>query len=1267
MSGKMKLFALFSTLTTTALDPIENLLNVPIQKDENDFQHQSLSENSIIKEKLVVNVSKNDGNLSPNPSESIKSKITDVLTMLQKYYFGYEYDFTLSRESFTGAKKIASFFYKSKNMTNQLNSSVDEIFENLKTELKLDLLVAEGEEYQYISDYLTSLYINDGQNLTPREDLEKYKNWSISQLQYKIGPIAKAYYDNYYGYASSEDLAKLSLWFGVKDNEVIDFNELKINILNYALSNVNASLIKNSVDNFATELGIMDETPNNNTILGRELISIIKDVENINQMWRNNYYGVKNYAGEWFNLTYDERIDNWKNPTTREDVNQIKKLVTDNSQTLKETLQSYKNEFQNLINFKNYQLSEISKLLQPIVDFYNQWYMGYQISLGNELEKLNQKSYNWEYDEVFNKITSSIIKNKNTSLWEFNYIDSNYGSNTKQNAFRDEQMNALVLDINDNLIGGLFKNNYFGYNFGWAIPLNIQKILSWQNSNKLDAIWNITNWIDGDWGNQNTSTYKIFTSLDEEHNNNLLKGRTFKNAIDEYILITSDSIGQQFINFQLQALSIDITKLISRYREAYLGYSNPVVVNSTYLPGLVKISNDLYDWNLNDTINTLKLDNGYYQDDNRLSNGRWLYNNALVTITAKLTSETDNFSQKEKIAFDNDLTKIISEYKSVFRGFMNDVNGNKLTYKTLGDDDALTNGVFISKAIDVSSSIFDKDSFKTFVKQYRNSGIPNIKWEADIIKNYRNNISLFKNEQTQIFRNFLLMVSEQYYKSSLGYVATNNGTSLNFPNLPFWTFTSNKPTFDIDKAVIIFDQETYNQQKTPIPDAKYRLSYDVWEKYMNNLLNYEKEQYEILKQDVGIIDQGFVRKLDIFNFLQNEKINKSWSTNPTYRGNFTDDSIAKSALKNFFSQFNPNLSGLNNIDLNWYSSTAGGDGADWENINLNHSFTFLAQYGIPLQLFYDPLKPKQLLTSILDINTNEYLLKGKIDNISFLPSSQDGNIVYDETIVITKDKQQFIYKLIPSTEGAQFKQVLFAVADLTNGTPNYTKAQKITIMKNSETENSIESSLAVIEYDLENFSFSNISPNFMDKFVKNVKNENKIENIFAYHSATKFIYDSVIKITVGYDQISKEKICSNVNISDSEFNNENYSINELISKLPNNLSPINPITNTQSSFPIWVIPITIVLFVTFIGIPLAYVLIRKYKKNKIVKIKNFKKVSTPKNFKKASKSQVKKGIEKSNTKSKPSTKSQVKKRIEKSNSKSKSSTKSQVKNKTTKR
>ncbi|ALV23092.1 hypothetical protein ASO20_00150 [Mycoplasma sp. (ex Biomphalaria glabrata)] len=1133
-----------------------------------------------------------------NQTTAAKSDLTKILSILNKYYFGYEFDVSPSTEVFVGSKHIALMFNMNGTVTNGVPTDVDTLYTLFGTQvLTSDLVTDAGKDFTAIAGFLKGLYTIQGSTNEPIGELLNYKTWSELQLTNQIASIAQQYNDNYYGYATGADLTSLNLWFGTQAISMLTLDELKTNMWNYAHT-LSLKTINSTLTTFGTNLGTSSDLPTGNTILARDLRAALADINSINQSWRNNYFGIIGYTGTWYESKYSSSNNNWSDVTIRSDLEIIRSTaVGDGNKFMMEYIKIFANGSKNLIDFKTYQDAEMSKILQPIVDFYNQWYMGYTTTQNYLLETTDSTIANgWVYSKVLAKLTTLITKNNDTRDWESQYIHTTYDSLTKENNFRDEQMNALVLDINDNLINTFFKNNYYGYNVQTSMPQTVRTIIGWQTTTALDAIWDIATWSSNNWTNTSASTYKIFQTVDSSHATNLKSGIHFKTTLSTYMSSTPGTPGADFINFQNNSLTTEVTSLISSYQAAYFGYTSMTEINSNFLPGMVKTANNNVNWVLNETLTALKADPGNYQNVDRVTNGKWLHNSALDKITTNLTQD-DNFTAKENTAFDADITNIINEYKPIFRGFINDVNGNRLTYKTLGGDNAITNGVYVRNGGDITSDVFNTIALKTYIHSLHSSAT-NPTWEKNVISNFRNDEVNFKNEQTTIFRGYLQSINNKYSAVSKGYFATFNGSGLNYPNLPGWVTGPTGASIDIDISMNILDKETYNLMTIPDSSATYRLSYDAWKKFSDNLDNFANEQSELSSKDLAATEKGFKRQTEIFNFLADSESNKSWKTQPNYRGNYQDLNQAKQALAKFLNQAgNPtSAADLNDMTSQWFSLTQGDDNADWNNVNMAHSFMFFGQYGAPLQLIYQPTSPKllgaaKISGSIIELNSGQHLLNGDIDTITFSPTSQDGNVKYGSTLVITKGVQQFTYKIIPSNNIFPFDQLLFTVADMTTGTPEYNLAQKITIVKNLDTPNSTENSVASVTYDKLTFDFANESPNYDGTSSLPMPAQqgiNTITSVSELHHTIKAVRDTYIQIAVGNDLETGRKIRTNISLASSDYNNQVLSIDEVISRLPNIVPP-----SETSSLPSWVIPVIIAGAAVLIFGPTGFFVIRK--------------------------------------------------------------------------
>ncbi|ALV23109.1 hypothetical protein ASO20_00235 [Mycoplasma sp. (ex Biomphalaria glabrata)] len=1006
------------------------------------------------------------------------------------------------------------------------------------------------------------------------------------------------YFDNYYGYAIGNDLNNLTTWFGPQGTSMLSLADLKANMLAHIQTLPPAS-INAALDEFSLLLGTSNDQPTDDSILARDLKSALEQINTISQSWRNNYYGISGYTGLWFEYQYDISNHNWSDANNRTDLNAVRNAATtDSNKFLTEYTKLFVDGSTNLINFKSFQDSEMTKILQPIVDFYNQWYMGYFVTDTNKLESNNPTTTNgWVYSEVLGEISSTITKNKDTTEWESQYVNATYvSSTTKTNNYRDEQMNKLVSDINDNFIGDFLKKNYFGYNSGTSIPSSVQTILNWQNSTNPEAIWDMATWSGNDWTTTTASTYKIFIALDSNHITDLAAGKHFNTKLSEYSDSTAGKYGAEFINFQNKALNEEVTKLIPQYQAVYFGYTSKNDVNNSFLPGIVEMTNGNLNWVLADSISALVADPGNFQNADRVTNGKWLHNGALEKITRNL-SQDDNFTAKERNAFEDDVTKIINEYKIIFRGFINDVNGNKLSFKTLGGDNALDNGVFVRTSSDVTSAIFNQTAFINYVHTFHNSTTTPT-WEANIVTDYRGNENQFKDEQTNVYRSYLEEVNKKYSAVSQGYFATFNGSTLSFPNLPGWVTGPTGATIDINVAMGVLDRETYNQMITPDSSATYRLSYNAWKFYEDNIQNFTQEQANLSSKDLAASEKGFKRQTEIFNFLAESESNKSWKTEANYRGNYQNFSESKQALSNFLNQSgNPtSVADLNEISSQWFSLTQGDENTDWNNTALKHTFLFFSQYGMPLQLIYEPTNPKLLKSAkisatIVELGSGQHLLNGDVDSLTFSPSSQNGNVSYGATLIITKGFQQFTYKIISANNKFPFDQLLFTVADTSSGTPTYNLAQKITIAKNLDTPNSTENSTAAIEYDKGTFDFANESPDYDGTSSLPMPAQqgiNTITSISELHHTTKAVRDIYIQIGVGYDLSSGRKIRTNISIMSPDYNNQVLSIDEVISRLPHIVPP-----SETSSLPSWVIPVIIAVASVTVIAPTMFFTIRK--------------------------------------------------------------------------
>lgn len=1180
-----------------------------------------------------------DGGIS-----QVRSRIENIFSYLIKYYWGFNFtqNWDISKPNdedtdvFEGARYIFAFFKTDFNSfggtTLELPTSIDEMLatwlQNIQGSTWNDSAY-DGKESPNYTSVMSKLYsMLDGGGF-----VENFINYQKEKFGEVFRSIAENYINNYYGYATGDDLLILKNWFGTQE-KFLTIDEILVVAMSY-IQTLDVKLISTAIGDLSTILGTGQDSEIGGTILGRDFKAAMDDINAISRVWRNNYYGLTGYTGNWFKETFNEQENNWKDITTHAGLASLRTAALEKSQFIKNFAADFGIGDQNLLDFRAYQESEMSKLLQPIVDFYNQWYMGYNTTETYLLEKTDPSlSTGWNYADVFAKISNSIIKDSETKNWEAQYIRSIYDGNVKQNSFRSEQMNSLITSINDDFINNFLKNNYFGYNFGAGIPSNVQTILDWQNSTEINAIWDTTYWGSDAWASTTASTYKIFNSIDANHHSNLQQGKSFKDVFNDYITKKIGTISAEFSNFQLQALSIELTSLISRYQTAYFGYTSAEVINSNYLPGLVPTSNGNYNWSIEDAIKILISDPGNYQDANRHTNGKWLHNTAVDSITKKIDQEPDNFVAKEKAAYDAEIARIISDYTKIFRGFMNDVNGNKLSYKTLGGDDAIANGVFVSKAIDVTTEIFNKQAFENYLHGMRNTSITNTKWEANILSGYDNDRDNFKAEQEQILRNSLESIHAKYSAVSKGYFATFNGTPLQYPNLPGWTMGPTGTQIDFNLTIGILDQETYNNMETPnASKALYRLSSEIYKKYDDNVQNFANEQIELINQDLASNEIPFIRQTEIFDFLNETESNKNWKTQPTYRGDYSHLNASKEALVQFLNKAgNPvSIADLNSITSNWYSLTEGPDSTDWNNPNARHTFLFFAQYGMPLQIVYEPGESLgKMRVSLIELNSGQHLINGEIDSIEFLPTSQEGNQIYGPTLIIKRGNQEFNYRIISSNNRNPFDELLFTIADISTGTPVYDLAQKITIAKNLDTPTTIESSLANITYDKTTFSLSNFSPNYDGTFDLQAQSEsggNKIESLATLHQTTKAVRDIYIQMGIGSDLESERKLRSNIAIMSPDNRNRVLSIDDVISRLP---SPTPPI-ETGSGPLNWIMPLIIVVGVLTVVGPLAYLIIRKLRlrtaTNKTVKRFSTENIKV-KNPKRITKSKVK-GITKS--------------------------------------
>ncbi|ALV23119.1 hypothetical protein ASO20_00285 [Mycoplasma sp. (ex Biomphalaria glabrata)] len=1119
-----------------------------------------------------------------------KQDLIIILDIFNKYYYGYDYDFS-GQEPFVGAKNIALFLISNGNMTNGIPNTYEDLFNNFRLKIiGSDLAKNDGKDYTGVSTYLKSLYSNNSGKYEPISELLNYQKWSEQKLKEDIYSISWIYLNNYYGYALGNDATTLNLWFGTSETSYLTIEQLESNFYNHFIS-LNRIEYKNAIKEFSQLLGTDLQTED--SILGRDFKSAMSDINLINQLWRDNYYGVEDYTGRnWFQYTYSSSSHNWTDITNRIDILTIQTAALSDAKFVKDFLNSFKNDGTALIAFKSYQNTELLKLLQPIIDFYNLNYMGYSISESYILETNNNIITNgWSYDDVISKITSIISKTKDTNSWEYQYIKTTYDANIKQQSFYDEQMNALTKHINDDFIGQFIANNYYGYNFNMDVSDNIKKILSWQNSSELNAIWDTTTWNNNTWENTNASTYKIFSDINSDHTNNLKVGKTFKNLLDSYIS-TTDGVGAEFINYQISSLKNEVTALIATYRSIYMGYTNESTINLSYLPGMSLTNNGNFDWNLDNAISSLI--SGNFQDSNRLVNGNWIHNNALDLLAKKATSGDDNLKSIEDAAFDADVIKIVSEYKKTFRGFFNDVNGNKLTFKTLGGDDAIKNGVFISDSTNVSADIFNSDAFKKYVKDVHLASGENILWESNIIAEYDKNKDNFKNEQNAIFSNYLTSLSNEYFAVSKGYYTTLKSESLKYSNLPGWKYGIDKAEIDLNLAIDFFDVQTYNQMKNPDKSAKYRLSYDAIKLFNDNLQNYANEQNSIANENIPVNHQGFKRKTQIFDFLANVETFPTWNQTANYRGNYKDPEEAKKALDLFLNQKKEttSLADLNNISSNWYSSFEGGENDDWNNTSLKHSFMFFGQYGLPLEVFYDPANPNVFSIAVIDANTGEYIIKGVPDSMIFSPNSKDGDMNYEETLVITQGKKQVTYKVIPANNDSPYDQLLFTVADTTNEKIEYSLAQKITITQNNDDVNTTESTVSIIDYDTATFSYSNESFSIEEEnLLKSEYNaSNTIKSVNVIHHATRTHRNTFVQIAVGNDAVSELENRANVSVSNASLNNKIIPLNDVIHDLP---TPPTP-SKDSSGLPAWLLAIIVsISIIVVVGIPLAFFMLRK--------------------------------------------------------------------------
>ncbi|MGH1411568.1 MAG: hypothetical protein ACRAS9_01550 [Mycoplasma sp.] len=1123
-----------------------------------------------------------------------KQDLMIILDIFNKYYYGYDYDFSGS-EPFVGAKNIALFLMSNGNMTNGIADTYEGLFNNFRLKIiGSDLVKNDGKDYTGVSAYLKSLYSNNSGKYEPISELLNYQKWSEQKLAEDIDSIAKIYLNNYYGYAIGDDATTLNLWFGTLGTSYLALEQLKSNFHDHFIS-LNQIEYKSAMKQFSQLLGTDLQTED--SILGRDFKSAMDEINLINQLWRDNYYGAEGYIGNWFQYTYSSSSYNWVDITNRNDISTIQSSAVAKNKLMKDFLNYFKNDEIALTAFKSYQNTELLKLLQPIIDSYNKNYMGYSISTAYALETIEDViTVGWNYDNVISKITSIISKTKDTQNWEYQYVKNTYDTNSKQIGFFKEQMTSLVNDINDNFIGNFIKNNYFGYNFGADIPNNVKKILNWQNSSELNAIWDTTTWNNDVWANNTASTYKIFNDINLDHENNLKNGKTFKNILDDHMDL-ANGIGAEFVNYQILSLTNEITTLITAYRNNYMGYTSESVINSTYLPGISPAGNGHLNWNLNDTLTSLTNDGNGFQDANRLINGKWLHNDILGVLATKVNYGTDNLKSVEEAAFEDDINKIISEYKKVFRGFVNNVNGNRLTFKTLGGDNALENGVFIRTSTDVTSEIFNKDALKTYITSLRNVNA-NPTWQVNVIEEYTKNITAFKDEQTSIFYNYLDSLSTKYATATEGYFATFEGEPLKYLNLPGWKIGKNGAEIDLNFAINFFDSKTYNQMTTPDSSANYRLSYDAWKKFDDNVQNYENEQRDIFSKDIPIIHPGFERWIDIIDMLSDEETDLSWNTIVNYRGNYGDSKSAHDALSPFL---NPNneptsLADLNNISSNWYSGFEGDEDADWTNTSLKHSFMFFGQYGMPLQVFYDPADPTNLSIAIVNLNNGEYIMQGIPDSIVISPNSQDGSMNYGTTVVITQGNKQITYKMIPSSvDTSPYDQLLFTVADTTWGLPAYELAQKITVTENFDNVDFTENSVSVISYNKDTFSYGAESPNANEFSL--LKNElgttNTIETVGSVHHVIQTYRNAFIQIGVGNDIATRFETRSNISISNANLINKTFSLNEILKRLP------APFAEDSTGMPTWLLAAIISISVlTVLGIPLAIILIRKKKASK---------------------------------------------------------------------
>ncbi|MGH1411571.1 MAG: hypothetical protein ACRAS9_01565 [Mycoplasma sp.] len=1147
-------------------------------------------------------------------TEQLRNDLLAIFQLLNKYYFGFEMtSFTATSEVFAGSMKISYFFYEKDTQTDGLPTDFEEFVSLFKTQIMHSEIVKDKEKRNDVADFLRSLYSNSSGENEAQNELKSYKDWAEPKLTSILNSLAQDFFDNYSGFSNGDDLLKLKLWFGLPNNGMIKLEDILRNLNNY-IKTLPLKKINSSLQEFLKELGTSDET----TILGRDFKMATQKISEINQLWRNNYLGFTGYTGNWFFVTYNDANNNWNEIITTRDLNTARQKAFDDSQKL---LSEYVSDFglssKNLIDFKAFQDSEMLRVLQTIVDYYNQWYMGYQISSELELETTSQIfNRGWNFTEVRDKITNSIVKDSKTNIWEAQHIQTKYDESGLTN-FKNEQMNALITNINDNLINDFLKNNYFGYNTNLEISTNAKIYLTWQNSQNPDAIWDTSSWIYNDWSSKDTSTYKIFSSLDENHASDLQSGKTFKNILEPYFTQNIESPAFEFALYQVDELTYDIFSLISDYQDAYYGYTSQDEINKTFLPGLTKTLNNNFNWSLNESVKALKDDVGHYQDPNRAVNGKWLRNSAIGMLTDRLTVGNNSFINKEKNAYEADLDQIITEYQTSFRGFTNDVNGNKLSYKSLGGDEAIENGVLIQNWEGVTSKVFDKEALKLFLSGSRNtSATPT--WEANLISIYRTNLANFQTEQTNIFRNYLEDLANKYANSWKGYFTSFNGSPLKFNNFPGTKINPDKFEIDLELAISLLDEQTFTKMAIPSIDALYRLSYDAWKFFTDELKNFESEQTEMSDKDASLTKPGFTRQEEIFNLLSEEEGDTTWGAKPNSRFNYQDSNLAKQALAAFLNQAGEqtSLADLNDITSNWFSSFQGDKGADWNDVATKHNFMFFAEYGMPLQLFFEPstpslLKNSQMKASIVNIQTGEYILNGDIDSIKFTATSKDDDKEYGPTLVITKGTQQFTYKMMKSDGKSNYDQMLFAVADISSGTPAYSLAQKITINKSFTNNDSSESTVSVINYDELMFSFSNLSLDYDGSSTLPLPVEwgiNTLKSVNIFHQTTKVVNDLFIQIGMGNDLITGHEVRSNISIMSPQFDKTTQTIDEVISRLANQpeenklfKAPLAKTINNISSTPIWVKVLVALSTITIIG-PIIFLSIKRIKKIKNAKL-----------------------------------------------------------------